>query len=547
MGNPEDKLEKLREAFARQLPERVATIVAAWEGLPGEGWCPERLGDLVRLLHNLAGTAATFGLADVAGAARKAEKEARRIVESCLPPTQEQCAEIRTLLSALPAAGTSRRAPALAPEERDGILTKPHCAEQRKRVYLADDDPVLSKSLASQIGCFGYDVRTFTRLSELEGAVLTAPPAAIIMATTFQKAEMAGAEAVAAIRDEGGAPVPVIFISRRTDLDCRLKAVKAGGYAYFVKPVPISDLVDKLDALTSDRRADPYRILIVDDDPELAAFHAHLLERHGMVTETVTDPFGIMRPLVEFNPDLILMDMYMPDCTGNELARVIRQMEAYVSIPIVFLSAETRIDKQLVAMSMGGDDFLTKPIEPGHLISSVTSRAERMRILRTFMERDSLTGLLNHTKTKEELDLAALRARREGKSLAFAMIDIDHFKAVNDTHGHPVGDQVIVILARLLQQRLRRTDIIGRYGGEEFAVILPDTDLADSLGIMDEIRQVFERIRHQGNDGDFSVTFSCGVAGLASCRSGAELNSAADRALYEAKRSGRNRVAAFRG
>jgi len=217
-------------------------------------------------------------------------------------------------------------------------------------------------------------------------------------------------------------------------------------------------------------------------------------------------------------------------------------MDTYVSIPIVYLSGETDIKKQMSAMRMGGDDFLTKPIEAAHLISSVCTRAERMRIIRSHMDRDSLTSLLNHTKTREQLDIAMDRARRHGGSLSFAMIDIDHFKEVNDVYGHPTGDRVIMSLARLLQQRLRKTDVVGRYGGEEFAVIMTDTGASNAAKVLDVIRISFSRIRNMADGREFSVTFSCGIASFSGHGDAALLTSAADNALYEAKRGGRNRI-----
>jgi diguanylate cyclase (GGDEF)-like protein len=206
-------------------------------------------------------------------------------------------------------------------------------------------------------------------------------------------------------------------------------------------------------------------------------------------------------------------------------------MEAYVSIPIVFLSSETCVKRQLVAMRMGGDDFLTKPIQPDHLVSSVAIRAERMRVIRTFMERDSLTGLYNRSMSEEHLELAVMRAHRSGRSLAFAMLDIDGFKKINDTYGHPTGDRVIVTLARLLQQRLRKTDIIGRFGGEEFAVVLPDTDPEAACEVLDQIRQSFAVVRHAYATGEFSVTFSCGIAAYPRHGDVSTLCDAADKAL----------------
>jgi len=193
-------------------------------------------------------------------------------------------------------------------------------------------------------------------------------------------------------------------------------------------------------------------------------------------------------------------------------------------------------------MQFGADDFLTKPIQPEHLVSSVTSRVRRYRILRTFMVRDSLTGLLNHVKTKEELDTEIMRAQRQKNSVVFAMIDIDFFKKVNDTYGHPTGDKVIKSISRLLQQRLRKSDVVGRYGGEEFAVILKDTDAASAFATLDDIRKAFEKISQHSDKGDFSVTFSCGLAEFPKFSNSTEITNAADRALYEAKAAGRNCV-----
>jgi diguanylate cyclase (GGDEF)-like protein len=134
------------------------------------------------------------------------------------------------------------------------------------------------------------------------------------------------------------------------------------------------------------------------------------------------------------------------------------------------------------------------------------------------------------------------RARRQGAALTLAMIDLDEFKGVNDAYGHSTGDRVLVALSRLLQQRLRKTDIIGRYGGEEFTVVLCDTGLEQSRLILDSIREMFSKIRHRANDNEFTVTFSCGLASFPPHADAIGLGNAADAALYQAKREGRNRI-----
>ncbi|NIP72430.1 MAG: diguanylate cyclase, partial [Gammaproteobacteria bacterium] len=281
---------------------------------------------------------------------------------------------------------------------------------------------------------------------------------------------------------------------------------------------------------------------VIDDSPTSGFYISNVLEEAGMVTQVVRDPLQALDALAEFSPELILMDLYLAEFSGFETAAAIRQNETYVGTPIVFLSSETDVDKQLHALRQGGDDFLTKPIRPEHLVAAVAIRAERYRQLRGFMIRDGLTGLYNHSRIKQELELAVSRGRRQGADLAFAMIDIDEFKAVNDTYGHPVGDRVIKSLARLLRQRLRTIDIIGRYGGEEFALILDNTRVEAALAVLEDIRANFARLAHRAGAHEFSATFSCGLAGFPRFSSAAAISEAADRALYRAKAQGRNCV-----
>ncbi len=479
-------------------------------------------------------------------AARVLEKFAKEILDHATPSTAAQRAQIRGYLEGLQQAAEQRDKKSGANYWQESSSPAPHISEipnsasEHRLIYLVEDDPLLAQDLALQLGNFNYTTRIFHNLSDFRQAVRQANPAALIMDMGLPDGN--GADAVAEIQEGRATPLPVIFLSGRGDLEARLAGVRAGGAAYFTKPVDIGAMVDALDTLTAQKASEPYRILIVDDTPSLARFFALTLQEAGMITEVVTDPMSIMKALVEFAPELILMDMYMPGCNGLELAMVIRQQEAYIGIPIVFLSAETDLNKQLEAMRQGGDDFLVKPIQPDHLVSAVTSRARRYHMLRSFMTRDSLTGLYNHTATKDLLNNAAELAQRRNTPLAFAMIDIDHFKSVNDTYGHATGDRVIKSLSRLLQQRLRKTDIIGRYGGEEFAVALIDADATRAESIMNEISVSFEQIRHRVDDREFNVTFSCGLAVFPPNGSAAEFSEAADKALYEAKRSGRNKV-----
>ena len=193
-------------------------------------------------------------------------------------------------------------------------------------------------------------------------------------------------------------------------------------------------------------------------------------------------------------------------------------------------------------MELGGDDFLQKPIADNNLLLAVRARAERFRQLRIHMHNDGLTGLLNHANIKTHLESEVARAQRQNEALSFAILDIDKFKQVNDTYGHPVGDRVIKSVARMLKKRLRKSDIIGRYGGEEFAIILTETDITTASKVIDDIRDNFSQIVQQYNEIQFNCTLSAGVAQLTTGDTLNNLIKLADEALYEAKNSGRNRV-----
>lgn len=411
-----------------------------------------------------------------------------------------------------------------------------------KPIYLCDDDIRVAAELCDQLAYFGYQVTPFTSLDALCNGVSNITPAALILDVVFPEGRHAGPETLVAIAARADVSIPTIFISAYDNFAARLEAVKAGGSAYCTKPVRITELVELLDRLTQEEVSAPLHILVIDDDPQIARWHAQVLEEAGMVVRFATRPQEVLDLLSEFNADLVLMDMYMPACSGPELARVLRQMPGYVSLPIIYVSSETDMNLQFEAMQVGADGFLAKPIDRDRLVTEVSLRAERMRALHALMVRDGLTGLFNHNTILQFLDIGLADARRAQRDLCFAMIDVDHFKRINDTYGHPVGDQVLLALSRALKLRLRASDLVGRYGGEEFAILLSGVDVVQAWGILEDLRKNFAAVMFYAGDKQFTCTFSGGIAGFPLFSSAENLIKAADIALYLAKHAGRNRI-----
>ncbi len=389
---------------------------------------------------------------------------------------------------------------------------------------------------------FGYRVQYSSHGAAAEAAVRQAPPDALVVDMSLGEGELSGAEVALRLQALLPEPVPVLVITQHRDFDTQLKAVRAGAVGFFTKPVDLPALESRLQGCFNFRGRAPYRVLIVDDDAHLLRRHELVLRQSGLHVEAESDPARVLEHLQAFLPDVVVMDMHMPGCSGLELARIIRFRDEWLRVPIIYLSAETDLGRQMNAMAQAGDDFLTKPISDHALVAAEHSRAQRARVLSEALARDSLTGLLKHADIKDHVAVEVSRAVRTGKPACVAMIDLDHFKRANDTHGHGAGDNVIRSMANLLRQRLRRTDLVGRYGGEEFVAIVVDCSAAEAMKLLDGIRQYFATLAFMAREGGFHVSFSAGVAEIQGPESVESVLGRADEALYEAKLAGRNQV-----
>lgn len=293
--------------------------------------------------------------------------------------------------------------------------------------------------------------------------------------------------------------------------------------------------------------SDQNPVVLVVDDCEFVhrLLHARL-RSESIRIESLLDGTKATETAVNITPALILLDLNMPEMDGFEILRRLKDDADTMHIPVIVLSGQDSAEDKVTAFDLGAVDFISKPFDMTELRARIRVALRMQALLQMLSQRaqiDGLTGLCNRASFDVRWRQEHERASRNGSALALAMFDLDEFKGVNDTYGHPAGDAVLVGLAQLISRTVRVSDIACRYGGEEFAIIFPDTTPAEATSICERLRTGCEQIvwpKHPGR----SVTLSIGIAGAgnAAGHPTAQWIEAADKNLYAAKRSGRNRV-----
>jgi len=283
---------------------------------------------------------------------------------------------------------------------------------------------------------------------------------------------------------------------------------------------------------------------------------SHLLKRVGYDDlVTFLDPLKVVSACLEMEdaPDLFLLDVMMPGIDGISLARALMKEETLKDAYLIFVTARDRDQTLESCFEVGGADFITKPISLIEIrcrLQKVFALQDAERTLLVQQEdlrksslTDALTGLHNRRYLNERLEEECAKSDRYGHELCFMMVDLDHFKGVNDRFGHPVGDRALIQLAKILSAAVRSTDMVARFGGEEFCIVLTGTPEEMAFETADRIRKMVEDEVFLPEADDRDVTMSAGVASYRKVGGGMEnLLKVADDALYEAKLSGRNKV-----
>jgi len=288
----------------------------------------------------------------------------------------------------------------------------------------------------------------------------------------------------------------------------------------------------------------PQKVLVIDDSDAIHALLKARLSAEPIELHFAPDGAAGLEKAASVLPDLILLDVDMPQPDGFEVCRQLKADSRTMNIPVVFLTGATSTDEKIKGLEMGATDYITKPFEPAELRARVRASLRTKYLLDLLSRKamiDGLTGLWNRAYFDMRMSQEMSLTRRTRQPLACIMLDLDHFKRLNDNYGHPSGDEVLRWVGQLLTETCRGEDIVCRYGGEEFVILCPNTTADLAADLAERVRSSLESFTWRFREDAVKVTCSMGVADLRHVPppSVVEL---ADRALYQAKHSGRNRV-----
>jgi diguanylate cyclase (GGDEF)-like protein len=545
----EQKLAEFRITFIAEFNDKFAVIIKLWS----EARTSQSLDAVKKFrfeIHSLKGSSGTLNfmaLSHILG-----------LIEEQVAPCEEQISTFKNVIAVVDRhinsmieAQRNHPNPLLQQKEVPNSIVELREPQKKNeeiiaqsyrdiRIALVDDNEATAAVHTKLLAGFGFTISQFNSIQKLEE--LFDQHAFNLILIDIDNTIYSSEETFAYASRLKSLGTDVFVLSSSSSFDNRLAAVRAKVNEYLLKPVSITTLVSKIRKNFKLDLIRPYRILLLDDQASVGIFYKSLLEDEHVEVLAINKAESIMTELDAFHPDVFLLDMHMPNISGLEVARILRQQSKYDYVPIIFLTADEDINTKLSVLECGADDVIPKNTPPNLIVQQVDSRIQRGQEIRYLASRDSLTGVLNHGQIMDAAAHALRLASRQQKPTVVVMIDLDHFKEVNDKYGHVAGDKVLIALGQLLLQSVRDTDYIGRYGGEEFMVVFSDTDASIIESKMNNILTSFLQINFAAAEKSFHCSFSAGLASSAHHQKLSELISSADTALYAAKKAGRSKI-----
>lgn len=542
-------IDQVIQDFKTSLDDRIQVLEAAARSLQSDSFDLEQLQNAQREAHRLAGGLGTFGYTTASQTARA--------IEHLL--TEES--EVQTALGEPLPHRLFDLVEALKQEIAQASVTSSEAepvVEELSRVLVVDDDSLFITALQRSANTQGLEVEvTSSRVTALELLEQNLPEV-ILLNLDAELVQGKGLEFLQELKVKYP-KVPILTLAQQDALSDRVAVSRLGGDRYILKSARVEEVLEAI-AQSLPRTVPPdARVMIVDDDPLVLKMLTHLLEPWGLQVTALQDPNKFWQVLTAANPDVLLLDLEMPTFNGVELCRVVRQDSKYSDLPILVVTAHTDIDHIQQVFSAGADDFISKPVIGPELVTRVINRIERSRMQRQVLrfqrdqlqtlqqdsQTDSLTQVANRHHLNSFLAQTWQKLIPAQQFLSLILCDIDHFKTYNENYGQQSGDICLQRIARAIQESLlASTDLVARYSGGTFAVVLPYTNLNGALSVVARIQQAIASLQlaHPASPSHSHITLSLGMTGTIPTldKSPTDLMQIAEQALDAAKARGRN-------
>ncbi|MEW8138997.1 MAG: response regulator [Candidatus Thiodiazotropha endolucinida] len=449
----------------QQLPEILANIEVNWPVLPSGMWNASGVRSVLRHLNEMTRKSRQAGLVNVNKITQVIDQAINEIFQEDAQPDAEEIDRLNQHLEALKAAVTASQAPS-------GVETAMQSYYQV--IYLNHEDSVKDQ-ITGAIQKNGWRVLNVHSVEDLRAATADEKAKAVLVDTEHLQHMGEVNQLLDELRTQKKRRPELIFLSDRCDIEIRLEALRSGATQCFSKPINITDLMLNLKQIISPDVKPHNRVLVVEDDESQAKFASTLLRKGGLETLAITDPLGVMEAVEQFQPDLILMDLYMPGANGIELTQVIRERGESLTIPVVFLSGEDDLEKKLLALHSGADDFLTKPVRPQHLLATVKTRINRAKEIFTAGRKghiDHSTGLRNRRELLQQIDVSNQTMQKgEMAGALFSITLADRERHLSSDESEAINNLVLDV-ADLAAALFGKRDIIARTAGQSLGILI---------------------------------------------------------------------------
>ena len=499
-----------------------------------------------REAHTLVGSLGSFGLDEASCLSREIQQLLKE--EPLGPNKSKQLLQLTASLRQQIEATVD-----VARETPDRNLALSSASSHVATLLIVDDDPALTKQLAVEAVSWEIQAKTATSLKQARQNLVDQKPDVILLDLGFPERNEGSLNFLAELRTHY-AEIPVLVFTAEEALTKRVEAARLGCQCFLQKPIAPSQVLAAVAQVLQQSMRSADRLLIVDDDPHLLQLLQAVLSPRGYQVTLLNQPEQFWQTLEQTAPDLVILDVDLHSydvphtsapLSGIDLCQVIRSDPRWNRLPVLFLSAHTDVETIHRGFAAKADDFLNKPVVVEELLTRIQTRLAQ-RQLWGMTEVDELTGVSLRRKALQDLTRLLQLARRQQQPLCLAILDLDHFKQINDRHGHQTGDRVLSYFGKRLLQSFRSEDVVGRWGGEEFVVVMYGMTKQDGMKRLNEVlQQLSQHLFTEPNNISFSVTFSAGIAQLAEDGDDWQtLYQMADAALYQAKAQGRNQIVA---